>query len=85
MPATCGSSEPLATVGDRPCPCSTVVTRTQRGPSVVGLAQLGSGTRRFDYCSTAMDPLGEVSGRPGAGRDATAPDQLTASRESQAQ
>ena len=31
---TCGSSEPLATVGDRCCPCATVATRTQRGPSV---------------------------------------------------
>jgi hypothetical protein len=31
---TCGSSEPLVTVGDRCCPCGTVPTRTQRGPSV---------------------------------------------------
>jgi len=30
---TCGSSEPLVTVGDRCCPCGTVATRTQRGPS----------------------------------------------------
>jgi hypothetical protein len=30
---TCGPSEPWATVGDRYCPCGTVVTRTQRGPS----------------------------------------------------
>jgi hypothetical protein len=30
---TCGSSEPLVTVGDRCCPCGTVETRTQRGPS----------------------------------------------------
>jgi hypothetical protein len=30
---TCGSSEPLATVGDRCCPCATVASRTQRGPS----------------------------------------------------
>jgi hypothetical protein len=27
---TCGSSEPLATVGDRCCPCGTVATRTER-------------------------------------------------------
>ena len=31
---TCGSSEPLATAGDRCCPYSTVAARTQRGPSV---------------------------------------------------
>jgi hypothetical protein len=30
---TCGSSEPLATAGDRCCPCGTVAARTQRGPS----------------------------------------------------
>jgi hypothetical protein len=30
---TCGSSEPLVTVGDRCCPCATVASRTQRGPS----------------------------------------------------
>jgi hypothetical protein len=29
---TCGSSEPLATVGDRCCPRATVAARTQRGP-----------------------------------------------------
>jgi hypothetical protein len=31
---TCGSSEPLATAGDRCCPCTTFAARTQRGPSV---------------------------------------------------
>src|SRR5512132_2755686 len=30
---TCGSSEPLVTVGDRCCPCGTVAAPTQRGPS----------------------------------------------------
>jgi len=30
---TCGSSEPLATAGDRCCPYSTIAARTQRGPS----------------------------------------------------
>src|SRR4029453_8876585 len=39
-PAACGSSKAWATVGDRSCPCSTVVTRTQRGPSIAELAQL---------------------------------------------
>jgi hypothetical protein len=29
---TCGSSEPLATVGDCCCPRATVAARTQRGP-----------------------------------------------------
>jgi hypothetical protein len=29
---TCGSSEPLATVGDRCCPRATVAAWTQRGP-----------------------------------------------------
>lgn len=35
---TCGSSEPLTTVGDRCCPCATIAARTQRGPGPVGPA-----------------------------------------------
>jgi hypothetical protein len=53
-PATCGSSQPWVTVDDRPCLCSTVVTRTQRGPRVAGPVQLGSHPSGFSVVSTVM-------------------------------
>jgi hypothetical protein len=37
---TCGFSRPLAPVRDGPCPCATVLTRTQRGPRSGQIAPL---------------------------------------------
>jgi hypothetical protein len=42
---TCGSSEPLATIGDRRCPFATVATRTQRGPGLKPTSSVGEVTR----------------------------------------
>ena len=54
---TCGSSEPLATVGDRCCPRSTVAARTHRGPGSGDFlrARDNSGDRRTR--ANAQKPL----------------------------
>jgi hypothetical protein len=54
---TCGSSEPLATVGNRCCPFATVATRTQRGPGPRRLPPCERQSGRWDDCANVQKQL----------------------------
>jgi hypothetical protein len=59
----CSSSEPSVTVGDRPCPCSTVVTTDPARTEHSGACTAWLPPSRFSVVSTVMPRHSSLSSR----------------------